>query len=148
MIKLIRFPRGGSRRLSATSRKGVALIEVIVAMIVLAIAVSSLAPLVYSVSRSTLKNTGSAYRNGVLMHEVNRLVALPYDSVKVGVTSYGVSSPPYPHNRVVTITEPDANKVKVVKVLVTPTNSAFKPDSVVFNRTKAATSKYLCTTCQ
>jgi hypothetical protein len=123
------------------------LIEVIVAMVILAIAVSSLAPLVYSVSRSTLKNTGNAYRNGVLMQEVNRLVALPFADVTVGSASYANTSPPYPHYRVVTVTQPAAN-VKVVKVLVTPTSSGFKPDSATFTRTLAATSKYLCTTCQ
>jgi hypothetical protein len=123
------------------------LVEVIVAMVILAIAVSSLAPLVYSVSRSTLKNTGNAYRNGVLMQEVNRLVALPFNDVTVGSDSYTNSSPPYPHTRVVTVTQPVAN-IKIVKVKVTPSNSSFKPDSVTFNRTLAATSKYLCTTCQ
>jgi hypothetical protein len=127
-------------------RKGIALVEVIVAMVLLAVTVSALAPMMYSVSRSTMKVTGNAYRNGVLMHEVNRLVALPYDSLPVGTAYYSVSAGAYPHTRVVSITEP-AEKLKVVRVVLTPQNPIYKPDTVVFDRTKARTSKYLCTTC-
>ncbi|MBE3075301.1 MAG: hypothetical protein IMZ75_10200 [Actinobacteria bacterium] len=119
----------------------------IVAMVILSIVVSSLAPLMYSISRSTMAVSGNAYRNGVLMHEVNRLIALPYDLLPVGVTTFSVGTGSYPHSRTVKISEPVA-KLKVVKVVVTPVNSASKPDSVEFIRTKARTSKYLCTICQ
>ncbi len=128
-------------------RKGIGLVEVLAAMVILAVTLTSLAPLVYSVSRSTLTVTGRVYRNGVLMQEVNRLVALPYDNLTVGTTSVSVSSSPYPHTRTIIISEPVAN-LKVVKVKIVPLNSAFSPDSVTFKRTKARTSKYLCTTCQ
>ena len=133
---------------SFASRKGVALVEVIVAMVLLAVAVSSLAGLVYSVSQSGLKNTGGAYRNGVLMQEVNRLEGLPYDSIAVGTQTYQVTTGNYTHTRVITVAEPIVQKVKTVKIVVTPTNPMFKPDTVTFTRTKAKTSKVLCTTCQ
>ena len=81
------------------------------------------------------------------MQEVNRLVALPYDSLQVGTFSYSVSTGAYAHTRVVTISEPAA-KLKIVNIVVTPVNLTYKPDTVVFNRTKARTSKYLCTICQ
>jgi prepilin-type N-terminal cleavage/methylation domain-containing protein len=129
------------------TRKGFVLVEVIVAMVLLAVAVSSLAALVYSVSRGGLAATGSAYRNGVLMQEVNRLETLPYDSVRVGSFSTTVSTKPYPHTRVVTVSEPLANVVKTIRIVVTPANSAFKPDTVNFTRTKARTSHVLCTDC-
>lgn len=141
-----RYP-SSSRVRTAGRRGGIALIEVIVAMVLLSIVVSSLAPLMYSISRSTMAVSGNAYRNGVLMHEVNRLIALPYDLLPVGVTTFSVSTGSYPHSRTVKISEPVV-KLKVVKVVVTPVNSASKPDSVEFIRTKARTSKYLCTICQ
>ena len=130
-----------------SKRKGIGLIEVIVAMVILAITLTSLAPLMYSVSRSTINVTGNAYRNGVLMQEVNRLVALPFDSLSTGTTTTTVSSAPYPHTRSITVASPAAN-LKTVKVKVVPLNSGFEADSVSFVRTKARTSKYLCTTCQ
>lgn len=129
------------------TRKGFVLVEVIVAMVLLAVAVSSLAALVYSVSRSGLAATGSAYRNGVLMQEVNRLETVPYDSMAVGSFSTTVTGQPYPHTRLVTVSEPVANVVKSIKIVITPANSAFKPDTVTFTRTKARTSKVLCTDC-
>ncbi len=113
-------------------------------MVLLAIAVSSLAGLTYSVSRSSIKVTGAAYANGVLMHEVNRLIALPFDSVSNGYAT--VSTGPYQHTRVITVGRPAAN-VKTVKVVVTPTNPVFKPDTVMFIRTNARTTKVLCTIC-
>ena len=128
-------------------RKGFALIEVIVAMVLLAVAVSSLAALMYSVSQNGMKATGNAYRNGVLMHEVNRLEGIPYDSIAIGSSSVAVSTMPYPHTRVITVTEPVARTIKSITVVITPVNVKFKPDTVSFIRTRARTSRALCTTC-
>ena len=130
------------------NRMGIALVEVIVAMVLLGIAVSSLAGLVYSISQSGLKNTGNAYRNGMLMLEVNRLEGIPYDSIPVGTTTYQVTGGNYAHTRVITVAEPIVQKVTTIRIVLTPTNSRFKPDTVSFTRTKAKTSKVLCTTCQ
>lgn len=125
-----------------------ALVEVIVAMVLLAVAVSSLAAMMYSVSQSGIKTTGNAYRNGVLMQEVNRLEGIPYDSIAVASVGTTVTDGSYPHTRVVTVTEPVANTVKSIRVVITPINPRYKPDTVSFMRTKARTSKALCTTCQ
>jgi hypothetical protein len=130
---------------SASQRQGFVIVEVIVAMVLLAIAITSLAAMLYSVSQSGMIATGSAYRNGVLMNEVNRLEGLPYDSVAVGTTSFTVSSPPYPHSRAITVTEPVALSIKTVRVVITPTNVKYKPDTVTFIRTNPRTSKALCT---
>jgi L-asparagine transporter-like permease len=148
----MKFFASGSNRseVPATApkpRKGFVIVEVIVAMVLLAVAVSSLAALVYSVSRNGLVASGNAYRNGVLMHEVNRLEGIPYDSIPVGTTSTTVSTGTYPHVRTVTVTEPAFQVVKTIKVIIKPNNPVFKPDTVSFTRTKARTSKVLCTDC-
>jgi prepilin-type N-terminal cleavage/methylation domain-containing protein len=135
--------RNGSGR-----REGFALVEIIVAMVLLAVAVSSLAALMYSVSQNGMKASANAYRNGVLMQEVNRLEGIPYDSIPVGVNTVSVSGGSYPYTRVVRVAEPTVQKVKTVSVVITPTNPKYRPDTVSFTRTKAKTSKVLCTTCQ
>jgi prepilin-type N-terminal cleavage/methylation domain-containing protein len=132
---------------AGNGRQGFVLVEIIVAMVILAVAVSSLAALMYSVSQSGMKQTGNAYRNGVLMQEVNRLEGIPFDSIPVGVTSTSVSSGVYAHTRVVTVTQPAAN-IKSIKVVITPSNVRYKPDTASFTRTLARTSKVLCITCQ
>jgi prepilin-type N-terminal cleavage/methylation domain-containing protein len=128
-------------------RKGVALVEILVAMVLLAIAVSSLAALMYSVSQSAMVATGNAYRNGVLMQEVNRLEGTPYDSIHTGSTTTSVSTGTYPHSRAITISEPIVGVFKTITVIVTPSNAKYKPDTVTFSRTKARTTHVLCTTC-
>jgi hypothetical protein len=128
-------------------RKGFVIVEVIVAMVLLAVAVSSLAALIYSVSQSGLVATGNAYRNGVLMQQVNRLEGVTYASIAVGTTSDSVSTGPYRHTTVVTVTEPTVNLVKAVQIVITPWNTRFKPDTASFIRTNARTSRVLCTDC-
>jgi hypothetical protein len=146
-ISMRNFDHAGSAAPASEPRKGIALVEVIVAMVILAIAVSSLAALMYSVSQSGMVATGNAYRNGVLMHEVNRLVGVPYDSIPVGSNSIAVSTPPYKHTRVITVAEPVANVVKTVRIVITPANTKLKPDTVSFTRTRSRTSRVLCMTC-
>ena len=147
-ISLRKFERSvDTMTVAGEARKGFVLVEVIVAMVLLAVAVSSLAALIYSVSQSGMVATGNAYRNGVLMQEVNRLEGIPYDSVNVGSSYTTVSSAPYPHTRTVTVGEPVVNVVKTVRIVITPTNPRYKPDTVNFTRTKARTSKVLCTDC-
>jgi Tfp pilus assembly protein PilV len=129
-------------------RKGFVIVEIIVAMVLLAVAISSLAALMYSVSQSSMKATGNAYRNGVLMQEVNRLEGIPYDSIPQGTTTVPpVSTGPYPHTRIITVNETVANVVKSITVIVQPVNTKFKPDTVSFIRTKARSSRALCKTC-
>jgi hypothetical protein len=129
------------------SRKGFVIVEVIVAMVILAVAVSSLAALVLSVSKSGIKTTGDAYRNGVMIQEINRLEGIPYDSIPNGTSTVSVTGGNYAHTRVITVAEPTANEIKTIKVVVTPSNPRYKPDSATFIRTKARTSKVLCTDC-
>lgn len=133
---------------SGKSRKGFVIVEIIVAMVLLAIAVSSLAALLYSISQSGMVATGNAYRNGVLMSAVNTYEGIPYDSVANGTRRDSVMTGPYPNVRTVTVTEPVVGVIKNVTVIIKPTNPKYKPDTVTFMRTKARTSHVLCKTCQ
>lgn len=147
-ISLRNFDRAAAATTGTNERtKGFSVVEVLVAMVLLAIAVSSLAALTYSVSQSGMIATGNAYRNGILMQEVNRLEGIPYDSIPTGTTTVSVTAAPYPHTRVVTVTEPSVNVLKNVKVVITPANPKLKPDTATFIRTKARTTHVLCTDC-
>jgi prepilin-type N-terminal cleavage/methylation domain-containing protein len=148
-ISLRKFDRGANAAVAKKPRKGFVIVEVIVAMVLLAVAVSSLAALMYSVSQSGMKATSDAYRNGVLMQEANRLEGVPYDSVYVGTfTTSPVTGTVFPHTTVVAVSEPIVQVQKNITVIITPVNTKFKPDTLSFVRTKAKTSKVLCTTCQ
>ena len=55
------FDRTATATIMTNERKGFSVVEVIVAMVLLAIAVSSLAALTYSVSQSAMSATANAY---------------------------------------------------------------------------------------
>jgi prepilin-type N-terminal cleavage/methylation domain-containing protein len=128
-------------------RKGFVMVEIIVAMVLLAVAISSLAALMYSVSQSSMKATGNAYRNGVLMQEVNRLEGIPYDSIPAVTTTVSPVSGVYPHTRTIIVNETVPTVVKSITIIITPVNTKFKPDTVSFIRTRARSSRALCKTC-
>lgn len=123
-------------------RGGFILLEVLVAMVLLALVLSSLAGMMFAVSRRAITSTGFAYRNAVLMQEVNRLEALPFDSLSVGSASVTVAEKPYAHTRVVSVTS-SSNNAKLVTVVITPANALYKADTVSFTRTRPATSTAL-----
>jgi prepilin-type N-terminal cleavage/methylation domain-containing protein len=146
-ISLRNFDRAAAATIVTNERKGFSVVEVIVAMVLLAIAVSSLAALTYSVSQSAMTATANAYRNGVLMQEINRLEGLPYDSVPAVSTSVDVLTGPYFYTKKVTVAEPTLNVLKTIQIIIVPKNTKFKPDTATFIRTKARTSHALCTDC-
>ena len=146
-ISLRKFDRAAAVTTVTNERiRGFSVVEVIVAMVLLAIAVSSLAALTYSVSQSSMTATGNAYKNGVLMQEVNRLEGIPYDSVKAS-TPVSVTTGPFLYTKTINVAEPAVNVVKTVQIIIQPTNTKFKPDTANFIRTKARTSHVLCTDC-
>jgi prepilin-type N-terminal cleavage/methylation domain-containing protein len=128
------------RKPRAKRQSGFVLLEVIVAMFILTLILSSLAALMYQVSRRSFLNIGGAYRNGVLLQEVNRLEALPYDSLAVGTTTATVTTLPYLYTRTVVVANPGTN-VKSVKLIIAPANSLYKPDTATFTRTNGITTK-------
>jgi prepilin-type N-terminal cleavage/methylation domain-containing protein len=121
------------------SRSGFVLLEVIIAMFILGLVLSSLAALMYQVSRRSFLAIGGAYRNGVLLQEVNRMEALPYDSLAVGTASVSVTALPYVYTRTTTITNPSTN-AKTVELIIAPSNILYKPDTAIFTRTLGATT--------
>jgi prepilin-type N-terminal cleavage/methylation domain-containing protein len=126
-------------RMKPKPKEGFVLLEVIVAMFILAIVLSSLAALMFQVSRGSFLSVGGAYRNGILLQEVNRLEAVPYDSLPVGTATATVSTLPYPHTRKVIVTNPSTN-VKTVKLVITPANALYRPDTATFTRTLGTTT--------
>lgn len=129
-----------SRRRHARGRRGgFVLLEVIVAMFILGIVLSSLAALLYEVSQGSFRSISGAYRNGVLLKEVNRLEALPYDSLALGTDSTTVTALPYPYTRTVTIANPSTN-LKSVVLVIKPAIAVYKPDTAKFIRTLGTTT--------
>jgi hypothetical protein len=125
-----------------TRRKGFILMEVIVAMTLLALVLTPLAAMVYKITARSHRIIGSAYRNGVLMQQINLLESLPYDSLAVGTTTITSTAKPYLFTRKVTVSQISQVyelKAKKVILIITPTNTLYQPDTTTFVRSSAST---------
>jgi hypothetical protein len=121
---------------------GFILMEVIVAITLLALILTPLAAMVFKITQRSHTIIGNAYRNGVLMQQVNLLESLPYDSLTVGTRTATVTDKPYPRTVKVTVAEYYVKwqlKGKSVQLIITPTNTLYKPDTTKFVRTTANT---------
>lgn len=119
------------------ARNGFALIEAIVAIVILGIAITTLAALMVQVSRGALRVSGDSYKHSVLTQEVNRIESMPFDSVAVGTQTVTVTEQPYPHTRVITVTSPDTRS-KRVQIVITPSGYYFRHDTAVVHRRNPA----------
>ena len=130
------------KRTRGKGRPGFILMEVVVAMTLLALILTPLAAMVFKITQRSHTIIGNAYRNGVLMEQVNLLESLPYDSLAVGTTTSTVTAKPYPRTVKVTVAQYYVKwqmKGKTVVLVITPTNTLYRPDTTKFVRTTANT---------
>jgi len=123
-------------------RSGFILMEVIVAMTLLALIMTPLAAMVYKITARGHRSIGSTYLNGVVMHAVNYLEAVPFDSLAVGTRTTTVTEKPYPHTETVTVVQYYQKwqlKAKKVTLVVIPSNPLYRPDTIIMTRTSANT---------
>jgi len=127
-------------------RGGFILMEVIVAMTLLALILTPLAAMVFKITARSHRSVGNTYRNAVLMQEVNMLEALPYDSLDDGTTTVTVTDKPYPHTKVTTIAQYYEKwnlRAKRVTLVITPSNPLYRPDTVLFIRSSSNSTRAL-----
>ena len=128
------------RSRSRARREGFSLIETMVGMSLLAISITSVAALDVQVMQSTRQVARASYTNATMLREVNRYVALPYDSLSALADCDTVATAPVPHVACATVT-PLSSTVSRVNVILTPTVAGAKPDTVMIDRsTRSANS--------
>lgn len=126
---------------------GFSLVEVIIALTVLAVAMMLLARLSYLVSQTGRTNDLIAKRNAALAQEAGRFGVMGFTDIAKqtsGNTLMLVGD--FTFTRKLTVTATTANRY-TIKIVVAPQASEFRPDSVTFNRTRPGTGTPLCTTC-
>lgn len=140
----MRFAKGRSNRATRKRRGGFILMEVIVAMTLLALIMTPLAAMVFKITVRGHRSIGNTYRNAVVMKEVNLLESLPYDSLKAGTATATVTDHTYPYTKTVTIVQYYSRfmlKGKSVLLVISPANTLYKPDTVKFIRSSAALTR-------
>jgi Tfp pilus assembly protein PilV len=130
------------KRIRRKRRNGFILIEVVVAITLLALVMTPLAAMVFKITARSHHTIGAAYRNGVLMEEINQLESKNFDSLAIGTSTKTVTAKPYPYTRTVTvsmISQVYELKAKKVILIITPANSLYRPDTTTFGRSSANT---------
>jgi len=123
-------------------RKGFVVMEVVVAITLLALVMTPLAAMVFKITARSHQIVGAAYRNGVLMEQINQLESKNFDSLAVGTTTLVTTAKPYPYTRTVTVTlisDKLSLKAKKIVLIIRPTNTLYKPDTTTFVRSSANT---------
>ena len=125
-------------------RSGFILMEVIVAMTLLALIMTPLAAMVFKITARSHRSIGNTYRNAVVMQEVNLLESLPYDSIPSGTTTTSVTTKPYPYTKTLIVAQYYQKwqlKGKSVQLIITPSNPLYRPDTIKFIRSSANTNR-------
>lgn len=131
---------GLNRRRSKGRRKAFILIEVVVAITLLALILTPLAAMVFKITARSHRSIGNTFRNGILMEQINQLESLPFDSLQIGTVSLTSTANPYPFTRTVTVTlisQKFELKAKKVVLIISPANPLYNPDTTTFVRSSA-----------
>ena len=126
---------------------GFSLVEVIVAMALLAIVMTLLATLAIAVGRRGRANELVTKRNLALSQQASRFHVLPLTTLATltsGTTQMLVGD--FTFNRRLDISSPASGRY-TIKVVIEPVTDEFSPDSVTIDRTRMATGSPLCTNC-
>lgn len=116
--------------------RGFSLIEIMVAITLLALCLVGVAQVTFVMARRAYTISGGQARDGILAQQVSQFAALPFDSLEGKAGSITVNKPPMPYTRTVTVDSLSPTLVRVT-IVVTPTSSLFKPDTLVLQRSKA-----------
>jgi len=121
--------------------RGFSLIEIMVAITLLALCLVGVAQVTFVMARRAYAVSGGQARDGILAQQLNQFAALPFDSLKRKAGTVTVNKPPMPYTRTVTVDSLSPTLVRVT-IVVTPTSSLFKPDTLVLQRSRALRSAF------
>jgi type II secretory pathway pseudopilin PulG len=119
----------------AAVRRGITLIEVVVALTVFAMVTAGIAGFTTQVARGSRLNSLASVRAGALAAQINRLEVLPYDTLpsRAGCTS--ISAGLVPRTECIAVQDLAAGRRRVTFIL-RPDNTALRPDTVILERTR------------
>ena len=129
---------------SLRRRAGFSIIELLVAITILGVALSSLARLTVTVSQRGRSNDLAAKRTFVLQQQANLVGAMPYARIASLPASKSFGGTDFPFTRRVTITT--GSRYSTIRVVIVPSRDTIRKDSLVINRSNPAGSP-LCQGC-
>ncbi len=132
-----RSSASGARR----PRRGAGLVEIMLAMIIFSLIATSYAAVTLRYATRMKTISAGAARTAALTEYINRLMAVPFDSVSNRAGTFYTTTGAFRNARTVTVT--GTGTTRSVTLVLTPTNTAIKPDTVRLTRVKALTTSPL-----
>ncbi|MGH7463580.1 MAG: type IV pilus modification PilV family protein [Longimicrobiales bacterium] len=127
------------------NREGFGLVEVVVAMVMLAIIVTSLAGLTYASARQSIVADNAMARHAVALQTVNRFATMPYASIAGAAGCDTVGSINRQFESCVTLSS--ATNATGIRVVTTPLQHNLPASTIRLIRSAPATSNPLCLGC-
>jgi Tfp pilus assembly protein PilV len=143
-LTLRRRTRSHTRLAQPRTRAGMSLVEIMVAMMLFGTVTVAMAGLSLVVARRADANDVFTKRTAVLQQQMNRLQALPYDSLVDKAGTVVVTSGPFPHTRMISLNT-TGSRTRVT-VRITPTRAPESQETIAFDRARPTTSP-LCRGC-
>ena len=131
---ITRVPAAGTER-AARGRPGAGLIEVLIAISIFALIATSHAAVTLRYATRVKDVKTGATRSAALQEYLVRLASVPFDSLPGRAGCVTTTTGELPNTRCITVTAETGTKVTVMLIL-TPTSSGFKPDTILMTRTK------------
>ena len=123
------------------SRKGFAVVEIMVGMVVLAVGLLGVAGMTVTAARKATGISAQSSRDGIMLQELNKLAALPYDSLSARAGCSTSSNVSLAYTRCITVTNITVGTgYKRVRLIVAPTSKYSRADTVFLNRAKFTTN--------
>jgi hypothetical protein len=123
----------------STARRGISVVEVLIALIAMSIASIGLAGMLLHTARTATLISVRNARSAVATQHLNRLAALPYTMLETQVGCVSTTARPFPHTRCVTITNISGGLgAKQVRLIVRPLSTTLRPDTLYITRTQGS----------
>jgi Tfp pilus assembly protein PilV len=123
------------KKVGGSNRKGTAVIEIMVGILILAIGLLGAAGMTVTAARRASGLSTQSSRDGIILQELNKIAAMPYDSLSARVGCSTSTSGTLTYTRCMAVTDiTDGNGYKRVRLIVSPSTTWARPDTVYLNR--------------
>jgi type II secretory pathway pseudopilin PulG len=139
-----RRTRSHTRRILPRRRSGISIVEIMVAMTLFGTVTVAMGGLSLVVAKRAETNDVITKRTALLQQQMNRLQALPYDSLENKAGTVVVEDDVFPHKRKISVNA-SGSRTRVT-ITIVPTRAPHRQESIAFDRARPTTSP-LCRQC-
>jgi prepilin-type N-terminal cleavage/methylation domain-containing protein len=120
---------------------GFSLVELLLAVTLLALLLVGVARLNFVLAQRFYKLSQTPARAGIIAQLLNQFEATPFDSLAAKAGTVTVNKPPLPYTRTV-IVDSLSPTWRRVRIIITPVTTVFKADTITLQRTKPAANPF------